>query len=181
MKNIHLIPFLMTIGLISTLASAGTNKKISQAFPLVPLLEMQGHACFGYLTVTSKYVDFYTPSFDCHRMSYSNFNVSDDPILLEDKSYHSVSMTIDHPTNTCPFAAVEVLTPVDPNVSRSREVIGYPTLDTYQNQRWGINQSTGNDDVTADFLLCGAYKVDSKQLLQIKPESRRVKPQVSKK
>lgn len=145
---------------------------------IVPLMEMQGRTCFGYFRVTERYLDFYTPFLDCHRMKYSNIEQSKTSIQVKGKTYNSLSMSIDSPSKDCPFAVVEILSYADQMESKVRQIIAYPNKESFENQRWGIDQSTGEDNRAIGELSCAAYPVEATQRLQIKPENKRVKPQV---
>lgn len=147
---------------------------------ITPLMELQGSTCFGYFQLTTHYLDFYTPFLDCHRMKYSGLEHSENPVEINGNTYSSIWMTLDRPTKRCPFAVVEVLNEGQDD-SATRHVIGYSSKESFESRSWGINKSNGTNDMPADSLLCTAYPTDSKQMLQIRPESKRAKPQVRQK
>lgn len=166
--------------LSTTMVFAATTAIKDERKNNVELMEMNGRGCYGYFQVTPRYLDFYTPFLDCHRMAYSQFSKSDRPLQLEEKSYDSVWMFIDKPTKMCPFDAIEILIPSDPEAYESRQILGYPSKDDFEKYRWGIDQSTGAYVGSAKLLSCPAYLLEPSEKPPLKSERKRAKPQVKK-
>lgn len=176
-KKSHLLCFIL--GMLCTMPLlAGTNASQAQNFSKIPLMELDGRLCTGYLQATLKYLDFYTPYFDCHRMKVSHLMSSDQPITLFDRQFNSAWMTLDQPTKKCPFAVIEVLTSVDPDEQGVRQIIGYPDKTSFDKKRWGIDPATGQYSGGPDLLTCPGYVLEPNEKAHLKPESKRAKPQV---
>lgn len=172
----HLVCSIALIFLFVPMAQAQDSQ--SQKSLNTAMMEMNGRGCYGYFQVTPRYIDFYTPFLDCHKMRYSNLSQSEQPVLLEDKSYNSVSLTIDQPTQSCPFVAIEVLSLSEKNEYSSRQILGYSSQEEFKKFRWGVDQSTGNYVGSSELLACTAYPLKPHEKARLKPERRRVKPQV---
>lgn len=169
---------------LSSVSDASTgNLQSPNPKDIEPLMEMQGRVCFGYLKLTKDYLDLYTVSgVDCHKMKYSQLTESHQAIRLNsDKTFQSRWVTIDQPTQRCPFKVFEILKAENPSESGAREIIGYHTQESFDHYRWGKDPKTGELSPEVNLLTCRGYLLEPYEKANLKPEGKRAKPQVSKK